>query len=718
MKKIFLFIFFMVTLCFSSEEVRIDFGDYVSPSDGNWNNISYENQNMVVSNLIDYNTGNPTSISYTGSNWTTYGSLGWLNTGTDWFIESAAGDCFGSTSPNSEIVLSGLSDSKYQIEFVSSFGVGNYTNSITINSFYSDRTEKTEGNSQNWDTQTQGYENEDWLIWDNVTPIDGKITINFEFISGYNVANCILVKQSASTLPTINDVADISTNEDTPTSAIAVTIHDDDGDAMSLTGTSSNTSLVPNANIVVGGSGDNRTVTITPTENQFGTTTVTLTVDDNSEGTATDTFVLTVESVDDEIVVNSLAPAEGPVSINELEAVNFVIEASDPDGKDLEYSWKLDGAEVSTEATYDFITSYTSAGDYVVTLDVTDNFGVVKNSFTKTWDVTVVDVDQNIIVSNLEPAEGPVSINELETVNFAIEASDPDGKDLVYSWKLDGAEVSTEATYDFVTDYTSAGDYVVTLDVTDNFGVVKNAFTKTWNVTVVDIDQNIVVNSLSPAEGTISIEETQDISFAIDASDPDGNALTYSWKLDGAEVATSAAYDYVSDYSSAGSHEITLDATDNFGSKNTVSYSWTIEVSDLEPSVSPESITETLNQLENVTRNITLTNKGYKDLEYRISMTDIFKRVDKRKRNLGDWADYSRKGSSKKFPQGKKDAINKPVKDAGDLILTMLNGTINCTSMEWVVVINIEVGAVHTGIKICSIQYYRDVNTFSCRYCT
>ena len=43
-----------------------------------------------------------------------------------------------------------------------------------------------------------------------------------------------------------------------------------------------------------GGSGANRTVTITPAANQSGTATITLTVTDGNGGTASDSFVLTV----------------------------------------------------------------------------------------------------------------------------------------------------------------------------------------------------------------------------------------------------------------------------------------------------------------------------------------------------------------------------------------------------------------------------------------
>ena len=96
-------------------------------------------------------------------------------------------------------------------------------------------------------------------------------------------------------LPTITDITDKSTNENTATPAIAFTVGDVETAVNSLviTSSSSNTSLVPLTHVVLGGSGANRTVTVTPAANQSGTSTITLTVSDGTL-TASDTFVLTV----------------------------------------------------------------------------------------------------------------------------------------------------------------------------------------------------------------------------------------------------------------------------------------------------------------------------------------------------------------------------------------------------------------------------------------
>jgi predicted outer membrane repeat protein len=94
--------------------------------------------------------------------------------------------------------------------------------------------------------------------------------------------------------PTLSAIADQVALSGMPSAPIALTIGDAETAAASLTvtGTSSNT-LVPNANIFLGGTAENRTVTITPATNQTGTATITLTVSDGANTTST-SFNLTV----------------------------------------------------------------------------------------------------------------------------------------------------------------------------------------------------------------------------------------------------------------------------------------------------------------------------------------------------------------------------------------------------------------------------------------
>src|SRR5438034_32175 len=109
--------------------------------------------------------------------------------------------------------------------------------------------------------------------------------------------------------PTISSVADQSTYEDTPTAAIPFSVGDFEPIAGSLTvtGHSSNQGLVPDANIVFGGSGPSRTLTLMPAANQSGTATIAITVADPDGASASRSFVLTVNPVNDPPTISSLA---------------------------------------------------------------------------------------------------------------------------------------------------------------------------------------------------------------------------------------------------------------------------------------------------------------------------------------------------------------------------------------------------------------------------
>ena len=123
-----------------------------------------------------------------------------------------------------------------------------------------------------------------------VTVSDGSMTASTTFSVTVTAVN---------DAPTITAIADQTTNENTATGAIAFMVGDVETAAASLTvsGSSSNTTLVPNANIALGGSGASRTVTLTPAANQSGTATITVTVSDDGSVTASRTFVLTVTRV-------------------------------------------------------------------------------------------------------------------------------------------------------------------------------------------------------------------------------------------------------------------------------------------------------------------------------------------------------------------------------------------------------------------------------------
>jgi VCBS repeat-containing protein len=101
---------------------------------------------------------------------------------------------------------------------------------------------------------------------------------------------------SSTGSPTISTIADQHVATDASTAALALTVGDavTSAAALVVTATSSDQTLVPDANIVLGGSGAARTVTVTPGAGRTGTATIFLTVTDGDGNSSVSSFDLTV----------------------------------------------------------------------------------------------------------------------------------------------------------------------------------------------------------------------------------------------------------------------------------------------------------------------------------------------------------------------------------------------------------------------------------------
>ena len=100
---------------------------------------------------------------------------------------------------------------------------------------------------------------------------------------------------AANTAPAISAISRTNTLLNTAAPPIGFTVGDLETPAASLalSATSANTALVPSANIVFGGSGSNRTVTVTPAGGQTGVAPITITVSDGTN-TASSIFAVMV----------------------------------------------------------------------------------------------------------------------------------------------------------------------------------------------------------------------------------------------------------------------------------------------------------------------------------------------------------------------------------------------------------------------------------------
>ena len=138
---------------------------------------------------------------------------------------------------------------------------------------------------------------------------------------------------TTDTPPAISDIADQVTTLNLATAPILFTV----GDAqvlaanLELSAASSNPSLVPENNIVFGGSGSNRTVTVTPASSSNGTALITVTVSDGPNDVS-ETFVLTVTGSNTPPTISSLANQTTPEGTATVTNSFIVSDAHTPAG--------------------------------------------------------------------------------------------------------------------------------------------------------------------------------------------------------------------------------------------------------------------------------------------------------------------------------------------------------------------------------------------------
>ena len=131
----------------------------------------------------------------------------------------------------------------------------------------------------------------------------------------------ILPQNIPNTPPEISSIPDQVVNENSSIAGLAFTVSDNESDAGQLvvSAASSDTSLFPSANIVLGGAGQNRTVTISPSENQTGLAVISIHVGDG-DLTATASFSVEVREIGPILHPSDNNPADNRISIVELTA--------------------------------------------------------------------------------------------------------------------------------------------------------------------------------------------------------------------------------------------------------------------------------------------------------------------------------------------------------------------------------------------------------------
>ena len=267
----------------------------------------------------------------------------------------------------------------------------------------------------------------------------------------------------------------------------------------------------------------------------------------------------------------------------------------------VDYDWDFDDGYAASGLSTTH--TFSDAGEFDVTLTVTDDG--TPSPLTSTINRTVRILEDNAppsILSALPPI-GPASIDEGETFSILVDYDDANldvGDSVNGSWSIDGIAapwgvmdpIENSATFSFQTQFVgeySAGVYDVSLTLTDVYdaeglGSDLHATTVHWQLTVEDVNRQPLIASESPASAeAVSIpEDSAGQEFAVTATDPDGDTLSYSWTYDGVgQAATSTSYVLVPDFSAAGSHTLSVLITDSGTPHRTTSVDWMVTITDI-----------------------------------------------------------------------------------------------------------------------------------------
>jgi len=236
-------------------------------------------------------------------------------------------------------------DEDNDITFTASDFTGKYTDvegtgldSIQVKSLPANGTLKLDGSAVNPDDVIAAA-NLGTLTFTPDGNWNGSTSFNWKATDGSDYSTAAAVNITIDPVndpPTISDIANQETNEDTATDAIPFTVSDLEtaAGALTVTAASGNQSLIPDGNLALGGADGSRTITITPAEHGNGSTTITVTVSDG-ELTGTDTFTITVTAVNDLPVVSDFEKSGDEDEVISFTSSDFSKKFTDIEATDL-----------------------------------------------------------------------------------------------------------------------------------------------------------------------------------------------------------------------------------------------------------------------------------------------------------------------------------------------------------------------------------------------
>ncbi|MBW3014360.1 tandem-95 repeat protein, partial [Candidatus Woesearchaeota archaeon] len=332
----------------------------------------------------------------------------------------------------------------------------------------------------------------------------------------------------------------------------------------------------PSANIFVSINPTTHMVNITTRKDYAGNETITFTVSDGTSTATQDVNIEVLNTDNDPPVIPTLtSPADAAVISDQSMQVTLEWTSYDPDNTPLTYSVYF-GTDQNpphyVDTTSNNLTvNLTDDTTYYWYVTASDGVHTTNKSATYMFRTDAPNFAPEI--TDFTPAGTSVTVNEGENLTFTPTVIDRDNDPLAYQWTLDNVVVSTDSTYTYSPGFTDSGTKTLSFKVTDqNSGQYAS---RTFTITVNDVQPQFSLASASPSANNILIRQGASQAFSITLNNPTHQPTTYKWFVNGNEEAQSQTFTLNTANRGTGPFTVSVEARND--QAGLVTYSWTVQ---------------------------------------------------------------------------------------------------------------------------------------------
>ncbi|MFH1849100.1 MAG: tandem-95 repeat protein [archaeon] len=292
--------------------------------------------------------------------------------------------------------------------------------------------------------------------------------------------------------------------------------------------------------------------------------------------------------------ITAYSPLTNP-TIAETGSQAFTVTASDADASDIvAVSWYLNSQLVATGSSYSYVPGYTSSGTKTIKAVASDGLLTASRS----WNVIVTDVNRPPVLGELTDKACTTG----QPCEIDVDAADPDADNTLRYYRNSSLFLINSSTgvISFRPKMSHVGTHRVRLWVEDGRG---GSDFRTIILTIVRSNANPVLEPVGTITGKIGTL----LSYRVNASDPNGDALTYSDNATLFNITSSGLISFTP--ASAANHSVLIIVSDGNGGTDSEIIRLRLLAVNTPPTLvsTPASLTPTLAEGSTQRFNVTAT---------------------------------------------------------------------------------------------------------------